>query len=542
MDKQKEAPSKQDQLVQELVHQEIWETLPEKAEEKLNAIIQEIAEEKDIPLHNPVEGEGEAALNKVMMQYFEWYLPDDGKQWERLQNDAEHLKSIGIGGVWMPPFCKATGTNDVGYGIYDLYDLGEFDQKGSVRTKYGTREQLKAAIDGLHEQGIQAYADAVLNHKAGADETETFRVVEVNQEDRKQVISEPFDLEGWTKFTFPGRAGKYSKFQWNFQHFTAVGSDRKTGRNGIFRILGDNKDFSDNVSGDLGNFDYLMNADVDYRNRDVIDETLRWGEWVVKELNLDGMRMDALKHIDRRFMEAFIRHVRLSQDRPLYFVGEYWSNSDSDMDAYINDTKGLLGLFDVSLHYSLAEASHKGRDYDLRTIFDNTLISRHVLNCVTFVDNHDSQPGQALQSWVEDWFKPLAYALILLREDGYPCVFYGDYYGIGGEHPIPGKQEMLDLLLSARLKQAYGDQADYFDHPNTIGWVRLGDDRHEKSGLACVMTNGDDTFLHMSLGDSKAKTRWRDLLGNVSDPVTLDESGGADFPCKAGSVSVYIQE
>ena len=285
-----------------------------------------------------------------------------------------------------------------------------------------------------------------------------------------------------------------------------------------------------------------MNADVDYRNRDVIDETLRWGEWVVKELNLDGMRMDALKHIDRRFMEAFIRHVRLSQDRPLYFVGEYWSNSDSDTDAYINDTKGLLALFDVSLHYSLAEASHKGRDYDLRTIFDNTLISRHVLNCVTFVDNHDSQPGQALQSWVEDWFKPLAYALILLREDGYPCVFYGDYYGIGGEHPIPGKQEMLDLLLSARLKQAYGDQADYFDHPNTIGWVRLGDDRHEKSGLACVMTNGDDTFLHMSLGDSKAKTRWRDLLGNVSDPVTLDESGGADFPSKAGSVSVYIQE
>ena len=542
MDKQKEAPSKQDQLVQELVHQEIWETLPEKAEEKLNAIIQEIAEEKDIPLHNPVEGEGEAALNKVMMQYFEWYLPDDGKQWERLQNDAEHLKSIGVGGVWMPPFCKATGTNDVGYGIYDLFDMGEFDQKGSVRTKYGTREQLKAAIDGLHEQGIQAYADAVLNHKAGADETETFKVVEVSQEDRKQVISEPFDLEGWTKFTFPGRAGKYSKFQWNFQHFTAVGSDRKTGRNGVFRILGDNKDFSDNVSGDLGNFDYLMNADVDYRNRDVIDETLRWGEWVVKELNLDGMRMDALKHIDRRFMEAFIRHVRLSQDRPLYFVGEYWSNSDSDMDAYINDTKGLLGLFDVSLHYSLAEASHKGRDYDLRTIFDNTLISRHVLNCVTFVDNHDSQPGQALQSWVEDWFKPLAYALILLREDGYPCVFYGDYYGIGGEHPIPGKQEMLDLLLSARLKQAYGDQADYFDHPNTIGWVRLGDDRHEKSGLACVMTNGDDTFLHMSLGDSKAKTRWRDLLGNVSDPVTLDESGGADFPSKAGSVSVYIQE
>lgn len=37
--------------------------------------------------------------------------------------------------------------NDVGYGAYDLYDLGEFNQKGTVRTKYGTKAQLKSAID-----------------------------------------------------------------------------------------------------------------------------------------------------------------------------------------------------------------------------------------------------------------------------------------------------------------------------------------------------------------------------------------------------------
>lgn len=27
------------------------------------------------------------------------------------------------------------------------------------------------------------------------------------------------------------------------------------------------------------------------------------------------------------------------------------------------------------------------------------------------------------------WFKPLAYVLILLRRDGYPCIFYADYFG-----------------------------------------------------------------------------------------------------------------
>jgi alpha-amylase len=35
---------------------------------------------------------------------------------------------------------------------------------------------------------------------------------------------------------------------------------------------------------------------------------------------------------------------------------------------------------------------------------------------ITFVDNHDTQPLQSLQSPVELWFKQLAYALILLRK------------------------------------------------------------------------------------------------------------------------------
>ena len=54
-----------------------------------------------------------------------------------------------------------------------------------------------------------------------------------------------------------------------------------------------------------GNFDYLMFADVDYRNKDFITKTIRWGEWLVETLRLDGMRLDALKHINRQFMAAF---------------------------------------------------------------------------------------------------------------------------------------------------------------------------------------------------------------------------------------------
>ncbi|MFC4986174.1 alpha-amylase family glycosyl hydrolase [Salinicoccus siamensis] len=143
-------------------------------------------------------------MNLTIMQYFEWHLPDDGEHWNRLKDDAQRIKGKGFDAVWLPPPTKADSTTDPGYAVYDVYDLGEFDQKGDVRTKYGTREQLEAAIAACKEADLLVYIDLVMNHKAAGDEAETFKVIEVDQEDREKDISEPFDIEGYTRFfTFP---------------------------------------------------------------------------------------------------------------------------------------------------------------------------------------------------------------------------------------------------------------------------------------------------------------------------------------------------
>ena len=105
--------------------------------------------------------------NGVMMQYFEWHLPNDGKLWKQIKEDALHLHDIGVTAVWIPPAYKADEQQDEGYATYDLYDLGEFDQKGTIRTKYGTKDELKKMIDELHKYHIAVYLDVVLNHKAG---------------------------------------------------------------------------------------------------------------------------------------------------------------------------------------------------------------------------------------------------------------------------------------------------------------------------------------------------------------------------------------
>lgn len=98
--------------------------------------------------------------NGVMMQYFEWNMPNDGDLWNQLKRDASHLHAIGITAVWIPPAYKALKQDDEGYGTYDLYDLGEFDQKETIRTKYGTKQQLQEMIDELHKNQVGVYLDA----------------------------------------------------------------------------------------------------------------------------------------------------------------------------------------------------------------------------------------------------------------------------------------------------------------------------------------------------------------------------------------------
>lgn len=482
-------------------------------------------------------------INGVMMQYFEWFLPDDGNLWNRLREDAPHLSQIGVSGVWIPPCYKATGSNDVGYGAYDLYDLGEFDQKGTVRTKYGTKQELHDCIQALHDHGIAVYADVVLNHKAGGDELQTFTVVEVDPHDRNKGITEPYEIEGYTRFTFPGRNKKYSDFEWSWEHFSATDYNHRDPKDAIYVIQGENKgiDVHDrSVSPEFANYDYLMFTDVDYKHPDVQAETKKWISWFIRETGVDGIRLDAIKHINDWFVKELVDHVRGEFGDDFYVVGEYWYYDEMAIDQYLHNVEYKIDLFDVALHFNFKQCSQDGPAYDMRTILQSSVISRFPLSTVPFVDNHDSQPGSHLESFVEEWFKPQAHALMLLRQDGYPCIFMGDYYGIGGDNPQPGMQWMIDQLLDVRRDFAYGDQEDYFDHAHVIGWIRRGDEQHP-DGCVVIMTNAEGGVKPMFVGTDYAGSAWYDKLGHVQEDVIIGEDGRGWFHVGDGSLSVYLK-
>jgi len=492
-------------------------------------------------------------VNGTLMQYFHWYIPADGSLWRQVAAEARHLADAGITALWLPPASKgAAGPLDVGYGVYDLYDLGEFDQKGAVRTKYGTRREYLDAIAAAQKAGLKVCADLVFNHRGGADRTEWVKAIRVLPGDRRFTIGEDDWIEAFTEFTFPGRAGRYSDFIWHHAHFTGVDWANNLNESAIFKFLGPDKDWAAMVDDENGNYDYLMYSDLDMNHPDVRTELARWGRWYLDTTGVDGFRLDAVKHIQFSFFRNWLDFMRKEAGRDLFAVGEYWNPYDAgDLHTYITRTGGRMSLFDAPLHRNFFEASRSGGAYDMRRILDDTLMQQQPALAVTLVDNHDTQPLQALESPVDFWFKPIAYAVILLRREGYPCVFYPDYYGAaytdrgrdGSEYqitlaPVPH----LRALISARRDFAHGRERDYFDHPHLVGWTREGEPESPGSGLAVVLTNGDGGSKWMEMGERHAGETFHDFLGNRPETVDINPYGWGEFPVNGGSVSVWVAQ
>ena len=487
-------------------------------------------------------------MPNTIFQFFHWYYPIEKKLWKDVVTQAEHLAWCGISHVWLPPACKSSaGINGVGYDVYDLFDLGEFHQKGTRRTKYGTKTEYVSAIKKLHAAGLSVIADIVLNHKNGADESEKAPVVQVDFHDRNKVISEQFEKEVPTKYYFPARQKKYSEFVWDWKTFTGIDEHANGSGTAIFKLLNGYGDLWDDVVGDeFGNFDYLLGADIEFRNPHVRDELKYWGKWYVETTGVDGFRLDAVKHISPQFYKEWLDFLNETFGKKFFTVAEYWSPNLDHLHAYLDAMERRVQLFDVPLHRNFYHASKERKNFSLPDIFDGTLVRSRPDCAVTFVDNHDTQPTQALESFVEYWFKPHANALILLRYEGTPCVFYTDYYG--GSYtvnettielaPVPHLYKMLRV----RQHLLYGEQEDYFDHPNVIAWCVKGTEDNMQTGFVVVLSNSEDGFKEVNTGRHNTGQKFVDITGSFNEPVIPNEDGTAIFSVKERSISIWIKE
>ena len=99
------------------------------------------------------------ARGEAMLQFF-------NASWNEIADKVPELAEAGYSSLWLPPPAKANGGYSVGYDLFDPFDLGSRDQRGTIATRYGTKADLHNLVELCHRFGIRVYFDNIMNHRA----------------------------------------------------------------------------------------------------------------------------------------------------------------------------------------------------------------------------------------------------------------------------------------------------------------------------------------------------------------------------------------
>lgn len=388
----------------------------------------------------------------AMMQAFYWDCPRQAQQefhwWTHIQQHVAQLAAIGFDTLWLPPAHKAAnlGGPSMGYDPYDYYDLGEFAQKGFIATWFGTKSDLLSLIQTAHQHQMTVIADLVINHNSGADATELNPIT------------------GQTRWTlFQPQSGKFPR-NWESFHPNAYES------------------WDEGTFGDM--------PDLSHRNPIVFGEILNLARWLVEEIGFDGFRYDFVKGYGALTVTAIqeYRYLRHGQPFRPYGVVEHWDTTHA-ITEWVNvsnfSNHNPVDAFDFPLR-ELLKALCEQYGFSLRRLVNqDTLLHQQPQTTVTFVENHDLRDeGRPI---TRD--KLLAYSYILTHE-GYPCVFWRDYYneGLAQEQTPHG----IAALVQTHDQFAAGDTQILWVEDDLYIMARGG--YANKSGLIYVLNNRGDSW------------------------------------------------
>ncbi len=111
-----------------------------------------------------------AQANPVILQWFE-------TEWDDIERRMPDFFLAGYGAVWLPPPSKASYQSP-GYDPFDRFDLGQppilATGSGRARTTYGTEQSFRAMVDEFHRANALVYIDAILNHNSGRTTSDAF--------------------------------------------------------------------------------------------------------------------------------------------------------------------------------------------------------------------------------------------------------------------------------------------------------------------------------------------------------------------------------
>jgi glycosidase len=185
--------------------------------------------------------------------------------------------------------------------------------------------------------------------------------------------------------------------------------------------------------------------DLNYKNPDVTTEMEKVAQFWLKDVGLDGFRLDAAQHLiedGKTQANTQATHDWFKQFRTFYksvnplaiTVGEVASTSFL-VAPYVKDSDQLDLAFDFDQAQTWVSGVLSGDADKLMntTNFEHTIFTKEQV--ATFLTNHDQD--RVISQLGDDVNKAKAAATILLTAPGVPFIYYGEEIGMDGQKPDP---------------------------------------------------------------------------------------------------------
>ncbi|HAZ49263.1 MAG TPA: alpha-amylase [Cyanobacteria bacterium UBA11369] len=346
---------------------------------------------------------------------------------EGITNHLDYIKNLGCTAIWLSPIFE---NNDVPNRNSDKYHGYAIQNYLSIDPRFGTKQDLIDLVLAAHIRNMRVFLDVVVNHSGDnwyypGDypyyyyQDRQFPFGGLRSEDRPI----PTELQNPNYYHRRGEIRNWDAYP-------------ETQRGDFFSLKGFNNDEEP---------DGLILQDI------LIKAHCYW----MREADIDGFRMDAVKHMGEvavaRFCSSIREYAYRLGKRNFFLFGEIVGGDDA-INRYIGpntstqfDNKtvyfGLNSVLDFPLYWSLPGAI-KGFSSPMNLINRYEALRHHALTrgelgryLVTFVDNHDQIGQDYKRRFAADTPDAQVIAAIgyLLCAIGTPCIYYGTEQGFSGE-------------------------------------------------------------------------------------------------------------
>lgn len=372
-------------------------------------------------------------------------------------NNLDYISGLGCTALWLSPLFENNPESYHGYAIQNYL---------AIDKRFGTRDDLEELVDRAHKLDMRVFLDVVLHHSG----------------------DNWFYPDDAPYYYYDGAT--YSLAGWRSDHHPIpieLRDPELYGRKGQIRNYDAYPETREGDFMELKTFRMDNSAEARYVQNILIACHCYW----MKEVDIDGFRLDAVKHMGEEAISRFCSHIReyaYSLGKKNFFLFGELIGSEDTYNKYIgpkttvsvdgqNIYYGLNSVLDFPLYHILADVI-KGHASPERLIERYQSLHSNALGrgefgefLVTFIDNHD-QVGQSFKhrfgkdATDEQVIAGIGFLLCAL---GTPCIYYGTEQGFNGagEHDScireamfnPEDQESNSLNISSRIYRAISEIA-----------------------------------------------------------------------------------